>query len=124
MESVEILPQIESSRVSPNLFTIIEAARYLRCSTTTFWRIRTEYDFPVTKVGKRSFFRREELDRYLGLDSDLATLREILQEFSIDRLSLSRLEVDGKVNGFLVGEIIKYKRSEVRAVLEQEVTHG
>lgn len=47
------------------LLTTKEAAKYLRCSTVTFWKIRKSGAIKNVFVSKKMFFPKEYLDKYL-----------------------------------------------------------
>ena len=113
----------QSHIVTPTheLFSIDEAAKYLRCSKVTFWKIRSEANLQATLIGKRPYFHKNVLDDYLGLNNQtLALLGEVLSRFGIDRITLLKLEIDKKIKTYLHEGVFKYKISEVAAALNEE----
>jgi hypothetical protein len=50
----------------PNeLFTEIEAARYLRISRTTLWRERTRGNIDFRRASSKLIYTRDDLERYV-----------------------------------------------------------
>jgi excisionase family DNA binding protein len=119
MQEATIIPS-QPHTVTPirELYSIDEAAQYLRCSKVTFWKIRSEANLQATFIGKRPYFHKNVLDNYLGLNNQtLAILSDILAMFNVDRITLLKLEVENKIKTYLHDGVLKYKISEVEAAL-------
>ncbi len=43
-----------------------EAAKYLRISARNLWTLRRAGKVTATPIGRKVFYRRENLDRYIG----------------------------------------------------------
>ena len=120
-EASAIRYQTHTTSPHHDLFSIDEAALYLRISKVTFWKIRSDANLQPTFIGKRPYFHKNVLDNYLGLNhQSLAILSDILTRFNIDRLTLLKLEVDQKVKSYLHDGVFKYKISEVEAALREQ----
>lgn len=53
------------ARYDSGLLDLAEACEYLKVSRTTIFRLRKAKALPALKIGKRLFFRREDLDTYI-----------------------------------------------------------
>lgn len=49
----------------PHLLTVKEAAAYLRIAVPTVWRMLHDAKFPRTRIGGRTFIKREALDDFI-----------------------------------------------------------
>ncbi|OFP17186.1 hypothetical protein HMPREF2998_03065 [Corynebacterium sp. HMSC065A05] len=53
------------ARYYSGLLDLAEACEYLKVSRTTIFKLRKAKMLPIYKVGKRVFFRREDLDTFI-----------------------------------------------------------
>jgi excisionase family DNA binding protein len=66
-----LLPRVQFDHLlsiamaNDELLTTKQAAKYLQCSIVTFWKIRKVANIQSVLVGKKLFFRKEDLDKYL-----------------------------------------------------------
>lgn len=71
-EAAERAAEIAAKRVTAELqahspyLTVPEAANYLRCSRQRLYDLTSARVLPVFKDGRKSYFRREDLDAYLA----------------------------------------------------------
>ena len=57
---------------SGEFLTNKEAAKFLRCSTVTFWKIRKDGHVSPAYVGKKMLFRKSDLVGYLDKTKEVA----------------------------------------------------
>ena len=57
--------QMKGSEGTPKLYTIQEAAKFLRTSLPTLWRIRREGQISFFRVGNKPLFSQADLDAFL-----------------------------------------------------------
>jgi excisionase family DNA binding protein len=56
------------------LFTESEAARYLRISARNLWQLRKAGKIRVTRIGRKVFYRRENLDQFIAANEPTESL--------------------------------------------------
>ena len=58
-----------SPLISDPIFTLSEAAQYIRCSKVFIWQRRRAGDLVGLHAGRKVLFRKSELDRFLVKES-------------------------------------------------------
>jgi excisionase family DNA binding protein len=67
----QFIREVLSNTNEKALLTTKEAAKYLRCSLVTFWKIRKSGDINHVLVGKKLLFNKADLDNYLNQEKEV-----------------------------------------------------